>query len=136
MWWQGSGGEGEGEGIDAVEEEYALEVEETATAVGLGTSEEEVAASATAVPSTTQTRNRYALAALKRVRHKLDGRDPCRLQVVAAEKGGGGCNSVEVARALEPSARLSVSEHVDRVIGEATSLDNLAQMYEGWSAWI
>lgn len=31
---------------------------------------------------------------------------------------------------------LGVSEQVSVLINEATSLDNLAQMYEGWSAWI
>ena len=31
---------------------------------------------------------------------------------------------------------LSVTEQVGVLINEATSLDNLAQMYEGWSAWI
>ncbi|CAL8462813.1 g2346 [Coccomyxa elongata] len=31
---------------------------------------------------------------------------------------------------------LGVSEQVSVLIKEATSLDNLAQMYEGWSAWI
>ena len=31
---------------------------------------------------------------------------------------------------------LSVEEQVAVLIQEATSLDNLAQMYEGWSAWI
>lgn len=31
---------------------------------------------------------------------------------------------------------LSVQEHVDHLIKQATSLDNLSQMYEGWTAWI
>ena len=31
---------------------------------------------------------------------------------------------------------LCVSEQVEVLMQEATSLDNLAQMYEGWSAWI
>ena len=31
---------------------------------------------------------------------------------------------------------LSVKDQVEVLIQEATSLDNLAQMYEGWSAWI
>lgn len=31
---------------------------------------------------------------------------------------------------------LLVTEQVEVLIQEATSLDNLAQMYEGWSAWI
>lgn len=32
--------------------------------------------------------------------------------------------------------QLTVSEQVSALIKEATSLDKLAQMYEGWSAWI
>lgn len=30
----------------------------------------------------------------------------------------------------------SVSSQVDFVIKEATNLDNLAQLYEGWTAWV
>ena len=82
--------------------------------------------------ATAQTRNRYAVAALKRVRHKY-GRDNCRLQAPADKSG---TSVVEVGRTLDPASRRTVPEHVDRVIGEATSLDNLAQMYGGWSAWI
>ena len=39
-------------------------------------------------------------------------------------------------RPLDHSSRLSVSEHVERVISEATSLENLSLMYEGWTPWI
>ncbi len=31
---------------------------------------------------------------------------------------------------------LDVEQHVDQLIKQATSLDNLCQMYEGWTAWI
>ncbi|KAL0031856.1 hypothetical protein WJX79_000268 [Trebouxia sp. C0005] len=31
---------------------------------------------------------------------------------------------------------LNVEQHVDQLIKQATSLDNLCQMYEGWTAWI
>jgi PI-3-kinase-related kinase SMG-1 len=31
---------------------------------------------------------------------------------------------------------LSAAAQVTALLREATSLDNLAQMYEGWSAWI
>ena len=76
-------------------------------------------------------RDRYALGALKRVRYKLDGRDACRLQSLHSEGGG-----AEPARPLERGSGLSVADHVERVIQEATSLDNLASMYEGWTPWI
>ena len=31
---------------------------------------------------------------------------------------------------------LDVKQHVDQLIKQATSLDKLCQMYEGWTAWI
>ena len=37
---------------------------------------------------------------------------------------------------FERGEGLSVKEQVQVLVEEATSLDNLAQMYEGWSAWI
>lgn len=54
----------------------------------------------------------YALGVWKRVKTKLDGRDP------------------------DPSRCSSVEEQVDFVIGEATRLENLALLYEGWTPWV
>ncbi|XP_043946465.1 serine/threonine-protein kinase SMG1-like [Protopterus annectens] len=59
-----------------------------------------------------QERNSYAVSVWKRVKAKLEGRD------------------------VDPNRRMSVAEQVDFVIKEATNLDNLAQMYEGWTAWV
>ncbi|XP_033630103.1 serine/threonine-protein kinase SMG1-like [Asterias rubens] len=59
-----------------------------------------------------QVRNTHAINVWRRVKGKLDGRDP------------------------DPSKRLSIPEQVDFVIKEATSLDNLATLYEGWTAWV
>lgn len=59
-----------------------------------------------------QERNSYAVSVWKRVKAKLEGRD------------------------VDPSRRMSVAEQVDYVIKEATNLDNLAQLYEGWTAWV
>ncbi|XP_071818149.1 serine/threonine-protein kinase SMG1-like isoform X2 [Apostichopus japonicus] len=59
-----------------------------------------------------QVRNAHAINVWRRVKGKLDGRDP------------------------EPSHRLSVPEQVDFVIREATNCDNLATLYEGWTAWV
>ncbi|KAH9269439.1 hypothetical protein BASA83_008522 [Batrachochytrium salamandrivorans] len=39
-------------------------------------------------------------------------------------------------RDSDSRGRLSVPEHVDRIIREATNADNLAVMYEGWMSWI
>ncbi|KAK3520199.1 hypothetical protein QTP70_017920, partial [Hemibagrus guttatus] len=55
-----------------------------------------------------QERNSYAVSVWKRVKAKLEGRD------------------------MDPNRRMSV----DYVIKEATNLDNLAQLYEGWTAWV
>lgn len=57
-------------------------------------------------------KNTFALNVLRRVRAKLEGREP------------------DVLR------RSSVAEQVDFIIREATNLDNLALLYEGWTSWI
>lgn len=59
-----------------------------------------------------QEHNAYALNVWRRVKVKLEGRD------------------------LEPSRRASVAEQVDYTIREATNLDNLATLYEGWTPWV
>ena len=60
----------------------------------------------------TEEKNTFALNVLRRVRAKLEGREP------------------DVLR------RSSVAEQVDFIIREATSLDNLSHLYEGWTSWI
>ncbi|KAI1319718.1 hypothetical protein EDD11_003412 [Mortierella claussenii] len=57
-------------------------------------------------------RNAYAVNILRRVRHKLEGRD------------------------FEAMKKCKVTEQVDRVIQEATNVENLANMYEGWTPWL
>lgn len=57
-------------------------------------------------------KNAFALSVLRRVKTKLDGREP------------------DVLR------KASVAEQVDFIIREATNVDNLALLYEGWTAWI
>ncbi|KAM3958581.1 LOW QUALITY PROTEIN: serine/threonine-protein kinase Smg1 [Aphomia sociella] len=57
-------------------------------------------------------RNAQGAGVWKRVRLKLEGRDP------------------------EPARRLPVSEQVEYMITEATSAENLCLMYEGWMAWV
>ena len=59
----------------------------------------------------TQERNIYALHTLKRIKAKLQGLDGV-------------------------PEKLSVAEQVDLVIQNATSVDNLSVLYEGWTAWI
>ena len=57
-------------------------------------------------------KNAFALSVLRRVKVKLDGREP------------------DVLR------KASVAEQVDFIIREATNVDSLAMLYEGWTAWI
>merc|ERR1719266_1712716 len=57
-------------------------------------------------------KNTFALSVLRRVKTKLDGREP------------------DVLR------KATVAEQVDFIIREATNVDNLALLYEGWTAWI
>ena len=64
------------------------------------------------VSNLTEEKNTFALNVLRRVRAKLEGREP------------------DVLR------RSSVAEQVDFIIREATSLDNLSLLYEGWTSWI
>ncbi|XP_069381042.1 serine/threonine-protein kinase SMG1 isoform X1 [Paralichthys olivaceus] len=59
-----------------------------------------------------QERNSYAVSVWKRVKAKLEGRD------------------------IDPNRRMSATEQVDFIIKEATNMDNLAQLYEGWTAWV
>ncbi|XP_030753715.1 serine/threonine-protein kinase SMG1 [Sitophilus oryzae] len=59
-----------------------------------------------------QQRNAYAVNVWRRVKIKLEGRDP------------------------DPGRKCTAQEQVDYVIREATSLDNLALLYEGWTPWV
>ncbi|KAJ8977248.1 hypothetical protein NQ317_007425 [Molorchus minor] len=59
-----------------------------------------------------QHRNAYAVNVWRRVKLKLEGRDP------------------------DSGRKCAVQEQVDYVICEATSLDNLALLYEGWTPWV
>ena len=63
-------------------------------------------------PFKVEERNKFALNVLKRVRLKLEGREPDTLR------------------------RSSVGEQVDFLIRESQNAENLALMYEGWTAWI
>ncbi|XP_012271718.1 serine/threonine-protein kinase SMG1 isoform X2 [Orussus abietinus] len=59
-----------------------------------------------------QERNVYALNVWRRVRMKLEGRDP------------------------NPARKYTTAEQVEYVIREAQSFDNLALLYEGWTPWV
>ncbi|KAK6240492.1 hypothetical protein SCA6_005881 [Theobroma cacao] len=57
-------------------------------------------------------KNAYALSVLKRVEMKLDGQD------------------------ITERREISIAEQVDYLLKQATSVDNLCSMYEGWTPWI
>ncbi|XP_024923755.3 uncharacterized protein LOC107435549 [Ziziphus jujuba] len=57
-------------------------------------------------------KNPYAMLVLRRVEMKLDGRD------------------------IVDHREISISEQVEYLLKQATSLDNLCNMYEGWTPWI
>jgi PI-3-kinase-related kinase SMG-1 len=59
-----------------------------------------------------QERNAYALNVWRRVRIKLEGREP------------------------NPNRKYSTAEQVEYVIREAQSTENLALLYEGWTPWV
>jgi len=65
------------------------------------------------------TRKAFAESALRRFRVKLEG---------LSEQGGRGEGRWVVT--------LSVEEQVEKLLQQATSIDSLAQMYEGWTPWI
>lgn len=57
-------------------------------------------------------KNPFALSILKQVEHKLHGWD------------------------IDGTRSLKISEQVDYLLKQATSIDNLCNMYEGWTPWI
>ncbi|KAI6701249.1 hypothetical protein NL676_015573 [Syzygium grande] len=57
-------------------------------------------------------KNAYALSVLRRIEMKLDGRD------------------------IDETREVSTAEQVDYLIKQASSVDNLCNMYEGWTLWI
>lgn len=64
------------------------------------------------VGQTEQKRNAYAVSVWRRIRMKLEGRDP------------------------DPTRRYSSAEQVDWMIREAMDPNNLAVLYEGWTPWV
>ncbi|KAJ4845107.1 LOW QUALITY PROTEIN: hypothetical protein Tsubulata_030337 [Turnera subulata] len=57
-------------------------------------------------------KNAYAISVLRRVETKIDGRD------------------------IANSREITISEQVDYLLKQAMSVDNLCNMYEGWTPWI
>jgi hypothetical protein len=74
----------------------------------------------------TYERNKHAEVLVARVAAKLGG----------GGSGGGGDGEGASKAATALAVALPVPEQVELLLREATSLDNLCQMYEGWMAWI
>ncbi|KAL8264578.1 hypothetical protein R6Q59_022708 [Mikania micrantha] len=62
--------------------------------------------------SRVKSKNAYAVSVLRRVEMKIDGRD------------------------ITDKRDVSIAEQVDYLLRQATSVDNLCNMYEGWTPWI
>ena len=73
-----------------------------------------------------QERNEYAVEVLQVVNAKLSG------EVMQREKNSQTHSSASKAN---PTS-MSVKDQVDHIVQQATSVDNLCVMYEGWTPWI
>ncbi|KAG8006642.1 Serine/threonine-protein kinase SMG1, partial [Nibea albiflora] len=89
-----------------------------------------------------QERNSYAVSVWKRVKAKLEGRDidPNRrmsvTEQVTLETAGSNLISLKNTLFHTLTQAADCCTKVDFVIKEATNMDNLAQLYEGWTAWV
>eukprot|EP00466_Bigelowiella_natans_P019332 jgi/Bigna1/127985/aug1.5_g2693 len=81
-------------------------------------------------------RNKYALSVIKRIENRLGG-------VIVLPSNSSRSTNPNAAMPAAHSQhhrrqrwRISVSSQVESLIRDATSLDNLSQMFEGWAPWI
>ena len=72
-------------------------------------------------------RNKYAVSILRRVKQKMDGRD--RIESFGIPGGGGGGGG-------GPAGKMTVQEQVDMTIKDATNIEKLCEMYEGWTPFV
>ncbi|CAK1544818.1 unnamed protein product [Leptosia nina] len=76
-------------------------------------------------------RNSVGAGVWRRVRLKLEGRElPSSASNTSASATGNTSSS------STPTRRATPSEQVEYIISEATNVDNLCMMYEGWMAWV
>ena len=82
-------------------------------------------------------KNKFALSVLRRVRVKLEGREPDSLRKVGNREI---CIMFNIQNIFVFLWHLifqsTVGEQVDFIIREAMNMENLSLMYEGWTAWI
>jgi len=72
-----------------------------------------------------EVRNDRALAVYERVQKKLTGSYPANLPMLWTYH-------LRVGRDFDPDVPLSVKSQVDKLITEATSLENLSLLFSGW----
>jgi len=77
-----------------------------------------------------QQRQSFASSALRQFMSKIKG-SHSEVEVASASNNNRGDPSV-----VTPPPPLSVGEQVRRLVQEATDIDNLARMYEGWTPWV
>ena len=75
--------------------------------------------------------NPQALNALKRVSHRLTGKD----MLLQVSGRGSSKEPKEKQRRSSSRRNVSVAEQVDTLINQALSVDNLCQLFEGMLAW-
>lgn len=83
-------------------------------------------------------KNPYAVSVLRRMEMKLDGRDIVddRYRLSMKILDDSICRTCSNNVICGPVRELSVGEQVDYLLKQATSIDNLCNMYEGWTPWI
>lgn len=87
---------------------------------------------------TSQQQHNFASAVMTTFTGKLRGTLPAAAKSSTTTITSSGVGIIGSSRQEEQQEEvvLSVEEQVDRLIKMATSVDNLAQMFEGWTAWI
>jgi FKBP12-rapamycin complex-associated protein len=80
-------------------------------------------------PGVQETRNERALFVFHRVQHKLTGPPFPGLQHQLET------DITYIGRDFKPDVVLSVQDQVEKLINQATALENLCQCYSGWCAY-
>ena len=83
-----------------------------------------------------QEQNLYAVGVWSRVKAKLDGRDPDPNYRMSFAEQVCLLSLYDRYRLLHKCYSNTLLLQVKYVIDEATSLDNLCQLYEGWTPWV
>lgn len=80
-------------------------------------------------PGAQEVRNERALFVFNRVQHKLTGTSFLEAHINLGTK------CTEPGRDFNPEVSLSVKDQVEKLIDQATALENLCQCFSGWCAF-